>query len=222
MKISVIIPTFNESSTIVAALSNLAHHHEADEVIVCDGGSTDETVALAQPYAKVVFSEKGRAKQLNGGACAATGDVFLFLHADTILPENGLRLIKECLNDRFCESGRFRLRFDRQDRLLRFFQAYTCFHCFSYGDQGFFVRRTLFERLGGFREEVPFEDIDFYRRLRKVAQPRILKAAVTTSARRFSQVGSMKQKFINIFLLGLYGLGFNVFPLKQKLYQDVR
>jgi rSAM/selenodomain-associated transferase 2 len=221
MKISVVIPTFNEEKTIHATLENLITHHKPDEIIVVDGGSTDQTVAIASEWAPVIRSSKGRAHQMNVGARHATGDISLFLHADTKLPDNGLNLIRDEIQ-KGVKAGRFRMKFDGRHWLLRFYESYTRFHFFSYGDQGIFVRRDLFEELGGFREDVPFEDIDFYKRLRQWTKPVIIKRPVITSARRFGGIGYLKQKFINLFLVSLYYSGFDIFSLKKKFYPMVR
>ena len=158
---------------------------------------------------------------MNVGARHATGDIFLFLHADTTLPEKALVLIKHAIQ-KGAKAGRFRMKFDDRHWLLRFYESYTRFQFFSYGDQGLFVRRDFFEELGGFREDVPFEDIDFYRCLSRYTKPVIIKDPVITSARRFGGIGYLKQKFINLFLVTLYYAGFNVFSLKKKFYPEVR
>lgn len=220
-KISIIIPTLNEEKTIHSALEDLFTQHKPDEVIVADGGSTDRTVKLASEWTRVISCEKGRARQMNVGAREARGDVFLFLHADTKLPEQGLEKIREAIQQGK-EAGRFRTGFDENRLSLRFYSSYSRFHFFSYGDQGFFVCKEIFRKLNGFREDVPFEDIDFYKRLRKVMEPVILQEAVITSARRFCSVGCFRQKMINLFLVSLYYLGFNVFKFKEKLYPEIR
>jgi len=220
-KISVIIPTYNEESGIQATLKELYSSHQPDEVIAVDGGSTDQTVSFVSQWAKVISSRKGRARQMNEGAKMATGDILLFLHADTRLPQNGLQSIKEVIK-RGAKAGRFRMRFDNRHWLLRFYETYTRFHFFSYGDQGFFVTRELFERLDGFNENVPFEDIDFYRRLRRVTKPVIIQDPMVTSARRFTQNGCIRQKLINVLLVALHYSGFNILGLKGKLYPEIR
>lgn len=221
MKISVVVPAFNEESIIHKMLEDLITKHQAEEVIVIDGGSTDNTATLAKEWATVLQTEKGRARQMNRGAEAATGDVFLFLHSDTKLPDNGLNLIRDEIQ-KGAKAGRFRMKFDGQHWLLRFYESYTRFQFFSYGDQGFFVRRDLFEKLEGFREDVPFEDIDFYKRLSRLTKLVIIKKPVITSARRFCGVGCLRQKFINLFLVSLYHVGFDVFSLRKKFYPEVR
>jgi len=221
MRVSVILPTLNEEKTIESTLQDLCSHQKPDEVIVVDGGSTDQTISRAKKWARVVPSEKGRARQMNVGAIHASGDIFLFLHADTRLPMGGIEKIKLAM-DLGARAGRFRMRFDDPKWMLRVLSSYTRFHIFSYGDQGFFVARDLFDQLQGFQEKVPFEDIDFYKRLRQITKPIILKDSVTTSARRFSEVGCMRQKWINMLLLAFAYIGWDVKPLKQKLYPDIR
>ena len=221
MKISVIIPAFNEEKTISATLEDLCIRHAPDEVIVADGGSTDRTRELARRWARVVLSPKGRARQLNAGAREAQGDILLFLHADTRLPAAGLEKVREAAGSGV-EGGRFRMKFDEDGGLLRFYSRYTRFHFFSYGDQGFFVRRVLFWDLGGYREDVPFEDIDFYHRLQRQTTPVILPDAVVTSARRFRQIGAVRQKLLNVLLVSLHFFGLDVRGLQKRLYPEVR
>src|SRR5258706_8952619 len=225
MKLTVIIPTFNEEKCIEETLKDLFESHVPDEVIIADGGSSDRTVELVRQMGtstiRLLSIGKGRAKQMNHGAKEATGDIFLFLHADTKLPTGGLEKIKEGIG-KGAQAGRFQMRFDSKKWILKLYESYTRFQCFSYGDQGFFIQRDLFEELKGFREDVPFEDLEFYKRLRTIVKPMILKDKVVTSARRFLEVGCLKQKFINMFLVTLYYLGWNVLPAKEKVYQDIR
>ena len=222
-KISVIVPAFNEEKSIGVALLDLTQNHGLHEIIVADGGSTDQTAEIASKTAKVISSKKGRAAQMNAGAAAATGDVFLFLHADTRLPTGALITIHEALSQK--SSGRFRMSFGHPHPLLRFYAYQTRFHFFSYGDQAFFVTREVFRRLGGFREDAPFEDIDFYKRLLRIERPVILRDAVVTSPRRFLKNGIVKQKLINISLASMVYLGLKSAWIQyfQKLwYKDIR
>lgn len=222
MKISVIIPALNEQEAIGSTLADLRENHEPDEVIVADGGSTDRTREISSALARVLETPRGRARQLNAGARAAQGDIFLFLHADTRLPAGGVEKVRGLIASREAEAGRFRMRFDRDDFFLRLYASYTRFHFFSYGDQAFFVKREIFEKMGGFSESAPFEDIEFYKRLLRITPPYIIKNPVTTSARRFLKVGKFRQKWINLVLVTLYYLGMDVMPFKDKIYQDVR
>jgi len=225
MKISVIIPVLNEEESIAATLEDLVLNHKPDEIIVVDGGSTDKTCEIVTKYAKLHYSKPGRATQMNEGAKQVTGDTFLFLHADTLLPIDALEKIKSILSTKKNNSGRFRLNLDSNDSTLKFYAFFTRYHLFSYGDQGLFITRELFEKLGGFREEVPFEDIDFYKRLLKYEKPVILKDCVTTSARRFIKKGIFKQGLVDVFFFLACALGINnslIQPFKKRWYADIR
>lgn len=224
MTISVIIPALNEEQVIGSTLAALAAQAPG-EIIVVDGGSRDRTREVASRHATVLVSEPGRARQMNVGARHARGEAFLFLHADTQLPAGGLEKIARVLAPGGRGAGRFRVRFDEPHPLLAFYAYQTRFPFFSYGDQAFFVRRELFDALGGFREDAPFEDIDFYRRLSRLQKPVILPDAVSTSARRFTANGPLRQKMVNVVLASLYYLGCPAGPLarlKKSWYPDIR
>ncbi len=217
MKISVIIPALNDGKLLYSTLEDLYAHHAPDEVIVVDGGSTDQTLKIASEWTTVISSPKGRARQMNAGAKQAAGEIFLFLHSDTRLPERGLSKIREAMEAGIA-AGRFTMRFDHSHWLLRLFAHYTRLPCFSYGDQGFFVRRDVFQYLSGFREDIPFEDVDFYKRLSAVTRPVILKDPVVTSAQRFLEGSGKREKWLRFLLAGLYYMGFKISHLKQKPY----
>jgi len=225
MNISIIIPVLNEEEFITSTLEDLACKHKPYEVIVVDGGSTDNTCKIAKKYAKVFHSKSGRAVQMNVGAKHANGDILLFLHADTKLPKGAMQKIREALSCSKVSSGRFRLNFDTKHLLLQFYAYFTRFLLFSYGDQGLFIKKELFEKLGGFRENVLFEDIDFYQRLLNYEKPVILNDCVITSARRFLKRGIVKQGMIDVvfFFVCLFGLNNKSMTLLKKwLYADIR
>ncbi len=221
MKISVIIPTLNEAGGILPCLHSVKNQPGEVELLVVDGGSDDGTVEAVRPHAKVVRSERGRAVQMNSGARACTGDVLLFLHADSHLPPRAFLLLEEVLADPGTAGGTFSLRFDSEKFLLRlisFFSRFK-FRYFHYGDQGVFVRRRIFEQLNGF-SEVPFmEDVDFLRRLHRIGRVALLNQPITTSARRFLKRGIVRQQLTNILLVILYLLGVRPEKLK-KWYED--
>ena len=209
MKISVVIPALNEAARIERTLAAVAGQPEPWEVIVVDGGSTDETAARAAASATVLTSPPGRARQMNRGWKATDGEVLLFLHADTVLPEDAFGLIRAALADASVEAGAFRLRFDVDTPLLRFYSFCTRFHAprICFGDRGLFVRRAVFEALGGFPEVSIFEDLEMVRLLYQRGGFRFLSQAVTTAARRFETVGPLRQQLLNSYLWTRYQLG---------------
>jgi rSAM/selenodomain-associated transferase 2 len=200
--LSIIIPVLNEAEHIVAALQALAPlRARGAEIIVVDGGSADETVALATPLADQVFvSARGRATQMNAGAAAARGDVLPFLHADTRLPADADRLILEGLAQSRRAWGRFDVTIEGQHPLFPiiawFMNTRSRLTGISTGDQAMFVRRAAFAAAGGFPEIALMEDITFARRLKHVSRPVCLRARVTTSGRRWEKRGVLRTIFL--------------------------
>lgn len=198
-----IVPALNEAASIEDPLRSVAGQDEDHEIIVVDGGSTDETVRLARPYGQVVLaSPAGRARQMNAGAAKAQGDVLLFLHADTVLPPHALALVRQALADPAVEGGAFRLAFDVYTPLLRFYSFCTRFDVpkLCFGDRALFVRSRTFDEVGGYREVPLFEDLELVRRLDERGGFVFLDEYVTTSARRFLRVGPLRQQLRNAFL----------------------
>jgi rSAM/selenodomain-associated transferase 2 len=217
MKISVIIPALNEAENILSCLHSVKDQPGEFEVIVVDGGSMDGTVENVRPPARVIRTEKGRAVQMNSGVRHCSGEILLFLHADSQLPPDGLILVQRVLADPRIVGGTFRLRFDSKGfflRLITFFTRFK-FRYFHYGDQGIFVRRSIFEGLKGFEEIPIMEDVDFLRRLRRTGQLALLKEPVTTSARRFLEHGILRQQLLNTILVISYILGAKPESLKK-------
>ncbi len=221
MKISVIIPALNEAKNIFRSLDSIVRQQGEFEVIVVDGCSGDGTADIARRHARVIKSEeRGRAVQMNVGAHHASGEVLVFLHADSCLPLNALSMVRSALADSRILGGTFTLRFDSQKSLLRLFAFFTRFkfRLFHYGDQGIFVRRVIFEELGGFKQLPIMEDVDFLRRLRRRGRVTLIKQPVTTSARRFLRHGIVRQQLLDIILVILYL--FRVNPkILSKLYR---
>jgi len=193
MKFSIIIPTLNEEKIIQSRLSALQKLKPECEIIIADGGSHDNTLALAGLYAdKVVSSEPGRGIQMNNGARHATGDVLLFLHADTVLPDNALPLIKHALNSarqwgRFdiCFSGRHFM-FCVIAQMMNWRSALTGI---ATGDQAIFVTNMAFNEAGKYPEIGLMEDIALCGALKKISPPACLKAKVISSSRRWEVNG---------------------------------
>ncbi|MBW2622632.1 MAG: TIGR04283 family arsenosugar biosynthesis glycosyltransferase [Deltaproteobacteria bacterium] len=204
--ISVIIPALNESAhiekTIRAALNGEA------EIIVVDGGSDDRTASLAaRAGARVISSPKGRARQQNHGAENAAGPILLFLHADTILPQNYLKQVFEMMLDREIVLGAFSFKTDLDNRFMKGIEFLTNFRSrrlhLPYGDQALFVKKSAFEDAGGFPEAPLAEDYYFVRRLAGRGRVGIVPAFVVTSARRWQTRGLLRTMLINqIMALG--------------------
>lgn len=224
MKISVIIPALNEARDILPCLRSVKNQPGETELLVIDGGSVDGTVEVARHQARVIRSEQGRAVQMNSGARQSTGEVLLFLHADSYLPPGAFLLMEQVLADPRIVGGTFRLKFNRQAFLLRGIAFFTRFkfRYFHYGDQGIFVRRSVFEALDGFAEMPFMEDVDFLRRLRRAGRVALLKQPITTSARRFIERGVIRQQLMNVILVTFYLLGARPEKLKKWYEKDVR
>lgn len=203
LALSVIVPTLNEAGQVEGALASVHAQAGPWEAIVADGGSTDATVARARPLAtRVLAAPRGRARQMNAAAARATGDVLLFLHADTRLPPGAFAAVRRALADPGAEGGVFRLRFDRPTPLLRLYAACTRlpWHRLAFGDRAPFVRRAAFEAVGGFPDWPVFEDLELAARLHARGSLRFLPEVVTTSARRFQRVGTLRQQARNLRL----------------------
>jgi rSAM/selenodomain-associated transferase 2 len=221
MRLSVVVPTLNEAEAIESAIASTAG---ADEVIVVDGGSVDETRAIAAALgARVVISVPGRGRQLAYGAEIASGDVLLFLHADTALPVGFRSQIERSLEN--AGWGRFDVRFDRGGPLLRLIawliSTRSRLSRVATGDQAIFVSRTIFAEAGGIREPELFDDIDLCRRLKRRAKMGVPVDPVVTSARRWRQRGAWRTTFLMWTLKSLYLLGVPAGRL-ARFYRQVR
>jgi rSAM/selenodomain-associated transferase 2 len=197
MKLAIILPVLNEAATLPVALAALQPFRSHDvQIIVVDGGSDDGTSALAGPFADHVLSApRGRASQMNAGAAAGQVDVLLFLHADTRLPPTALADVRDAIGGGTL-WGRFDVRIDSSHPLLRVVERMMNLRSrltgIATGDQALFVRRDVFEQLGGFPDLPLMEDIAFTTALRKRARPACLRSRVTTSARRWEKHGVLR------------------------------
>ena len=220
VKVSVIIPARNESARIAQAILR-ARIAGADQVIVCDGESTDETVGIAKTVpCELVFSPPGRGRQQNQAAFAADGDCLLFLHADTWLPEGGIKQIRRALARRSVMGGCFSQRIEASGWSYRLLErgnaARVRLWQLPYGDQGLFFRRDVFERLGGF-PDVPFmEDVLMMRQFRQIARPILLPGPLAVDPRRWQQTGIVRQTMRNWALLAAEKIG--VSPQRLAAY----
>src|SRR3989338_327954 len=224
MSISVIIPTLNEEHNLEDTLKSIGR---GVEIIVVDGGSSDFTREIANDFTeKIILSERGRGVQMDRGAREASGDILLFLHADTSLPENWRGCIENVLLGTDFKSvptlvvgGGFSLKIDSKGFSFRLIEAVANIRAkylgLIYGDQAIFVRRDAFFSSGGFMGLPLMEDVDFIRRIRKKGKVLLLNADVSTSSRQWQKKGILKTTIGNLFFLSLYYAG--VSP--QRLYR---
>lgn len=236
--VSVIVPALNEAGAIGALVRSLAEQFEAPsfQVVLADGGSHDGTLdrfrdltrawtGPARRADSVIAASAGRARQMNLGAAAALGEVFLFLHADTLLPSRGLAAVTESLADPRVAGGGFRLAYREPDRRLRIIAGWATIRSrilgIHYGDQAIFVRRRVFERLGGFPDIPLFEDLRFSRLLRRAGRVRTLPIAVATSGRRLLDGGVARTLLAFAWLKTRHAFGADPARLR-RVYPDVR
>lgn len=214
--ISVIIPTLNEEQTIRHLIDDLQLCEPITQIIVVDGGSSDETRVTADNLgAKVIGSERGKAIQMNKGAANATNDHLLFLHADSRISAESLNTLQQAIHQ--YEAGCFYLEFDKNGWLYSVYTYFSRFNStlFTYGDQGLFVRKNIFQQVGGYTEIPIMEDIDMVQKIKRVVGFKKLNVPIITSARRFESVGIIKQQLINICLVLLYKCGVKPKVLKK-------
>lgn len=213
LKLSIVMPCLNEAGTIVASLEALEPlRQRGAEVIVVDGGSTDATLALAESRADVALTgARGRALQMNAGAAQATGDILLFLHADTTLPESADLLVIAGLARSGASWGRFDVTIRGRHRLLRAVSRAMNLRsrvtAIATGDQALFVTRRLFECVGGYPEIALMEDIALSKTLRRRGAPLCLRARVTTSGRRWEKHGVWRTVLLMWRLRLAYSMG---------------
>lgn len=232
MTIALIIPVFNEQDALPGLLTtvrSMGFH----EIIVVDGGSQDRTLELARPFlaqtspggVQLISSARGRAAQMNAGASNTHADILVFLHADTNLPDMAVHCIQQVMTDLSCVGGRFDVRFPVDKGwawvISRMMNLRSRWSGICTGDQTIFVRRSIFQRLGGFAEIPLMEDIEFTRRLKKTGRVVALREKVTTSFRRWEQGGPLRTILRMWTLRFLYWMGWNPKTLRQ-FYDEAR
>ena len=222
MRLSIIIPVYNESSNLEQLTSQISRlEANGHEVIVVDGGSQDATFdGLARVCKTVLRSAKGRAAQMNTGARHASGDVLVFLHADTILPDHAETLIEAGIQQR--PWGRFNVAFSSKRNVFALIgfmmNLRSCITGIATGDLCMFIKRDLFERLGGYAEIPLMEDVELSQRLKKLSRPFCISAKVITSSRRWEEKGIIQTVFLMWSLRLAYFFGVSPQRLHKHYY----
>ena len=223
-KISIIIPVLNEVKILERTLSQLHSELGHHELIIVDGGSTDGSIHIAEKHGKVLISERGRAKQLNAGAAAASGNILLFLHADIWLEPGALTAVETALASGYVGGG-FRQKIDGKNRLYRVIEITgnirgKYLNVF-YGDSGIFLSRANFNKIGGFPEIPILEELEFSRNMRKLGKTTLITPHIHISARRWETRGIVRTTVNNWLITLLYFLKFSPVRL-AKLYRHIR
>lgn len=211
--LSIVIPSFNEQENIAALVEYLLEYggNMVAEIIVSDGGSTDNTIAVASRAGATALlaPQKGRAAQMNYGATAATGDILYFVHADTFPPPTFASDIEKAISDGF-NIGRYQTKFASSNHVLKlnaFFTRFDLFMCYG-GDQTLFVEKALFNRIGGFNTSMRImEDYEIVERARKHAKYKILPAKALVSARKYETNSWLTVQKANYRIIQLYKKG---------------
>jgi len=216
----------NEEGAIAATLDAIRIGAPTAEVIAVDGGSTDRSVDLARPRCdRLIARPRGRARQMNDGAALASGDVLVFVHADTIVPPTFAADIELALDNSRIAGGRFDIAFDVRspalDVVATMISTRSRVMRSATGDQAIFVRRKVFDRLGGYAEIELCEDVDFIRRMRRVGRLACLRAPVITSSRRWRSHGVARTIVRMWFIKSLFLVGVSPQWLKRH-YPDTR
>ncbi len=215
--VSVVIPTYNEATSIAAVLDHLKRVRGDFEVLVADGSSTDRTAEMVRELAgayphplRLVESVRNRALQLNQAVQQANGDPFLFLHADILVPAETVEAVERCLCDRAVIGGNFQIVFEGDTFVESLFTwCYRVRRPFGiyYGDSGIFVRREVFERLGGFKPIPIMDDYEFVRRMERAGRTACLDPPMLVSDRRWRVKGLYSTLFSWVWIQTLYSLG---------------
>jgi rSAM/selenodomain-associated transferase 2 len=216
----------NETAAIASTLAALRRGAPDAEIVVVDGGSIDASVAQARPLCDaLIVASRGRAPQMNAGARDSHGDAIAFVHADTIVPPTFAADIASALADSAVVGGRFDVKLDDSALPYRIIGAMISLRSrlsrTGTGDQAIFVRRAIFDRLGGFPELELCEDLEFSRRMKRAGRVACLRARVTTSARRWNRDGVVRTVVRMWLIRAMYLLGVPPARLK-RMYSDTR
>lgn len=223
--LSVVIPIYNEEKILATKPAFFGGLSKQSELIFVDGESTDESVEVAASYGKVLHCGKGRAKQMNHGAEHTRNDILLFLHADNCISAQTLENIEKKIHHTGAVGGCLMQGIDKKGLIYRFIEAQGNIRArrsrIFYGDQGIFVRKEVFDRLGGFPDVPIFEDILFSGRLKEQGKTTVLSDKIIVSPRRWEKRGIVRTMVMFNTLLIMFKMGY---PLEKirALYEDLR
>ncbi|MBF0540147.1 MAG: TIGR04283 family arsenosugar biosynthesis glycosyltransferase [Nitrospirae bacterium] len=225
MKISIIIPVLNEEKILSKTLSSI--NLQGNELIIVDGGSTDNTLEIANKFTdKIISSKKGRGAQLSAGAGAASHNILFILHADCIPPQNTFDLIRKTLNIKGVSAGSFMFGIDLKGIPFRIIELAVFVRSLitriPYGDQGLFMTKAAYQEIGGFNDLPIMEDIDIAQRLKKHGRIVFLREKMIVSARRWLKEGILYTTLRDWSIALMYTF-FNINPKRLiRHYKDVR
>jgi rSAM/selenodomain-associated transferase 2 len=209
--VSIVVPALNEARRIESCLQRLRSDFPDCELVVVDGGSTDETLELAARHACTIRSAAGRATQMNAGAAVTSGDILWFIHADCWVAADALDLLRRVVSAPGVVGGGLQLRFDQRSLGLDYLAASSNLRArrlhWIFGDQAMFVRRDVFDSVGGFPEIPLMEDLEMSRILRRRGRLVVLPTSVTASARRLVDQGPWRMTVLMQLLKAHYLLG---------------
>lgn len=232
--VTIIIPILNEADNLPYLFANIYNLNSApQQVILVDGGSNDDSLRMAKDMVKqltpnnhktdwqVIESKAGRARQMNAGAALATSDILLFLHADTKLPTQAIYEVMTAIKN--SEWGRFDVKLNSRQPMLwlvsQMMNWRSRFTSIATGDQAIFIKRTLFEQVGGYPKQGLMEDVELCKQLKAIAKPACLKTKVITSARRWQQHGTWRTIILMWQLRFDYWRGISADNIRQRYYK---
>ena len=223
--ISIIIPIYNEEEVLRFSTERLLGLSECTELIFVDGGSSDKSADIAKEYGKVLSCEKGRGRQMNVGAREAQNNTLLFLHADNAISPEVFENIEKTVCDNGAVGGCLTQRIENKRPVFRFIEWQGNSRArrtkVFYGDQGIFVRKDVFERIGGFPVVPIFEDVLFTQKLRREGKTTVLPDKIMVSARRWEKRGILRTTVMFSWFLTMFKMGYPLEKIK-KLHEDLR
>lgn len=225
-RVSIVVPTLNEATRIEPCLRRLRSDFPSCELVVVDGDSTDDTADLAARHARTIHTAAGRAIQMNAGAAVTSSDILWFVHADCLVPRDALDLLRHALLDPGVVGGGLQLSFDQRSLGLDYLAASSNVRArrlnWIFGDQAMFVRRDVFEAVGGFPPLPLMEDLEMSRILRRRGRLVVLPTTVTASARRLVEQGVWRMTALMQLLKLQYLLGVDPEKIRQRYEAGTR